>query len=253
MIFVIWLFLVFLCWGSFLNVVAYRLTYERPFFAPRSYCPSCLSTIVWYDNIPVFSWFLLRGKCRACRRPVSWLYPAIELASGLLLTSVYFLTPDLLTFFAYFIMFSALLVATRTDLQAMVIPQLVTIWLIPVGVIASLIGASNLIVIESVLGALLGYGVLWLVGYVFKRVTKRDGIGVGDMELLGMIGAFLGPIGVWFSLLIGSLVGLVLGGGYLFVGGRGRDARIPFGPFLALGATIFFFFQRPLIAFFCQI
>ena len=234
------LFLVFLCWGSFLNVVAYRLTYDIPFFKKRSQCPLCGKIIPWYDNIPVVSWILLRARCRFCSAAISFLYPFIELASGIIFTALYFvgkLTP------ATFIFTSALLVAVRTDLQAMVIPQIVSLWLVPVGVAMSFLGLTGIFGFESILGAALGYGVLWGMASLFRVLTKKDGLGVGDMELLAMIGSFLGPLGVWFSLMIGSVSGVLIGGGYLLVTKKGPNERIPFGPFLALGAILYLFFK----------
>jgi leader peptidase (prepilin peptidase)/N-methyltransferase len=232
-----WLLLIFLCWGSFLNVVAYRLTYDVPFFTKRSQCPSCSSVIPWYDNIPVFSWILLRARCRFCKTSISILYPFIELASGLIFLTLYIC--DLLSV-SSFIFVSALLVAVRTDLQAMVIPQLVSLWLVPVGILMSFFGMTGISGLDSVLGAIIGYGLLWSVAALFRVLAKKDGLGVGDMELLAMIGSFLGPLGVWFSLLIGSTSGLLVGGGYLLVTKKGRHERIPFGPFLALGAIIYY-------------
>ena len=238
---IFFLFVLFLCWGSFLNVVAYRITFDKPFFTKRSICPSCSKIIAWYDNIPLLSWLLLRGRCRACKAPITLLYPFIELLSGVVLTALSLFVP-LGAFVAYAIFFSALIVSVRTDLEAMVIPQLFSIWMVPLGFLYSLLGFIEIVWWESLLGAILGYGVLWLVASLYAYLTKKDGLGVGDMELLAMIGSFLGPQGVWFSLLIGSLSGLIVGGVYLVLTKQGRDTRIPFGPFLALGATIYFFF-----------
>ncbi|MBU1007991.1 prepilin peptidase [Candidatus Dependentiae bacterium] len=237
--YVLFLFSIFLCWGSFLNVVAYRITYDKPFFTKRSVCPFCGKIVFWYDNLPILSWVLLRGRCRFCRASISILYPCIELLSGILFTSLVLFFP----LASYLLFFSALIIAIRTDLEAMVIPQVFSIWLAPVGVLLSLFGFTRVSFWESLLGALVGYGVLWSIAALFKYFTKRDGLGVGDMELLAMIGSFLGPIGVWFSVFIGSVSGLVIGGGYLLLTKKGRNTRIPFGPFLALGATIYFFFE----------
>lgn len=249
------LFLMFICWGSFLNVVAYRITYDKLFFTKRSYCPSCESLIAWYDNIPLLSWVLLGGKCRSCKQRISILYPFVELLSGVIFTALFFEFYPLfpLSYFVgyfttYFIFFSALIVATRTDLQEMVIPQLFSLWLIPIGIASALLGFSYVAPLGSIVGAILGYGMLWIVGKSFMYLTKREGIGEGDMELLGMIGAFLGPLGAWFALLIGSLGGLLAGVLYMWFSGKGRYAKIPFGPFLALGGTLYFFFQTALVS-----
>lgn len=242
MIELIFLLLIFLCWGSFLNVVAYRITFDKPFFTTRSACPSCGQVLAWYDIIPILSWIILRGKCRSCREPITILYPLIELLSAIIFTFLFLFFPLGVQTAAYVLFFSALLIAVRTDLQAMVIPQLFSIWLVPVGILCSLFGLTRIVFWESLVGALVGYGLLWAVAVLFKYWTKKDGLGVGDMELLAMIGSFLGPLGVWFAVLIGSISGLVIGGGYLLLTKQGRDTRIPFGPFLALGATIYFFF-----------
>ncbi len=263
------IFLVSLCWGSFLNVLACRLLHGKKFFTSRSHCPTCGTTIAWYDNIPVISWFWLRGRCRACQQPISLLYPAIELVTALILTGLFYWvvmipmdvsffdhlhvtyvdsTKMLKYFLSYSLMVSALVAATRTDLESMLIPQLFTLWFAPVGVVLSLIGWLPLSWSESLLGIALGYGILWLIAFVFKVITKKDGLGIGDMELLAMIGSFIGPVGVWITLMIGSLSGLAIGTLYLAIGRHGRATRIPFGPFLALGALAYLFFKNTILS-----
>lgn len=272
-----------LIWGSFLNVVAHRLATGKPFFTKRSMCPSCSSVIAWYDNIPVLSWLLLKGKCRSCKKNISVLYPFVEIMTGLIFVFVYFkLVPHFSPFYyflaadpmmvdsmhlsdkipdsvfshglcefgAYFIFFSALIAATRSDFEEMVIPQLFSLWLVPVGFLFAALGFTAISFQSSLLSAFLGYFVLWIIALVFKMITKRDGMGAGDMELLAMIGSFLGPIGVWFSLLLGSFSGVLIGALYLILLRKDRTTRIPFGPFLALGATIYFLFDKSLIKFF---
>ena len=255
-----------LCWGSFLNVIAYRITYDKPFFAPRSQCPSCSTIIAWYDNIPLLSWFLLRGKCRTCKTPISWVYPFIEFITALtFLTLVIvhlkekqekYLYPldwsmiSLTPLIPYFVFFSALILATASDLFAMVIPQLFSVWLIPVGLLFALYDKLAISPLESIIGCMTGYGILLFTEIVFKRLTKKEGIGVGDMELLAMIGSFLGPIGVWTSLMIGTLSGIACGSGYLVLSKQGKNTRIPFGPFLSLGAIMYVLFKNTIIKFF---
>lgn len=260
-------FVAALCWGSFLNVLAHRILNHKKLFTRRSHCPSCQHVIAWYDNIPLISWAWLYGKCRLCKAPISYLYPFTELITAVVVTASFYkliiepfpLAIDMLhdagylfhvvtasmwrTFAASIIFMSALIVATRTDLEAMVIPQLFSLWLVPLGFIFSYVGLTGVTALGSALGALLGYGLLWVVAYGFKMLTGKEGMGVGDMELLAMIGSFLGPIGVWMSVMIASLSGLVIGSIYLAVSGKTRTARIPFGPFLALGAAMYFFFD----------
>lgn len=277
------IFLFGIVWGSFLNVAAHRLALGKDFFAKRSKCPSCNHLIAWYDNIPLLSWLWLKGKCRNCKNRISFLYPAIELISGVVFVLVFFkLLPHFSPFYyfmsadplmvdainfsaiipdqvfynglcelaALFIFFSALIAATRSDLEAMVIPQLFSFWLVPVGFVVAYFDIIAISIRASLFGAFIGYFSLCFVAFIFKRVTKREGMGVGDMELLALIGSFLGPIGVWFSLLIGSLSGLLVGVSYLLIFKKEITTRIPFGPFLALGAFVYFLFDKVFIKFF---
>jgi leader peptidase (prepilin peptidase) / N-methyltransferase len=259
--FLLFSFLFFVCWGSFLNVVAYRITFNKPFFAARSYCPVCKHMIAWYDNIPIISQLLiLRGNCRSCKAPISWLYTFIEVLTASVMTALAFYTFYIKQaslgascspyyFASYFLFFSALIVATRTDLEAMVIPQHFTILLIPTGIILSWLGFTEITLLDSIAGATLGYVVLWLTATVFYRLTKKHGLGEGDMELLAMIGSFIGIKGAWFALALGSVSGLIIGGGYLLCVKKNMQLRIPFGPFLSLGATLYFFFETQILNF----
>jgi leader peptidase (prepilin peptidase) / N-methyltransferase len=282
-IFLLIIFLFGLCWGSFLNVVGFRLVTGRSFFTPRSMCPKCNNIIFWYDNIPVLSWFLLKAKCRTCKERISILYPIFELLTAFLMALLYYrcvpkasvlyhyLTTNsfmsdfdasfaslanqisqqnYFSFGIFFIFLSALIVATRTDFQAMVIPQICTFWLIPIGLTASYFGLTYISAMQSFIGAVFGYGLLWCIAFLFKLFTRRDGLGIGDMEMLAMIGSFLGPVGVWFSLMLGSFLGLILGGLFLLIFKKDRLTRIPFGPFLSLGAVLYFLFDQKIIFFF---
>jgi leader peptidase (prepilin peptidase)/N-methyltransferase len=259
---IFFVFLFGLCWGSFLNMIGYRLVSGDLLLGWRSFCPTCKSILAWFDMIPIFSWAFLRGKCRMCRVPISWLYPFIELITALIVTGLfyyYFLSGIfifvsmswlILSFISHLLFFTALIVATRTDLHDMVIFQGSTLFVIPFGFLASFFGLTRITLIESVIGVIFGYGVLWMIGIIFKIVMKREGIGHGDFEILALIGAFLGLWGVWFSLMLASIVGLFVTGAYLWLSGKSRSTRIPFVPFLALGATLFFFFQDQLMNFF---
>lgn|GEM_PF-211720 len=252
-----------LAWGSFLNVIAYRILYDQPFFTVRSYCPTCKGGIAWYDNIPLFSWVILRGKCRLCQASISWLYPFIEVLTAFIAWSIFFRLPveELAVFefdffnqpcvdlilqiptyvmsyeLAYGFFFSALIIAVRTDFEAMVIPQLFSICLVPVGIICAGLGLIPISLLSSITGACFGYGILWIVAKTFTYLTGKDGIGVGDMELLALIGSFTGPSGVWISLMLASIIGTLCGGIYLAVTGQGKTTKLPFGPFLVLGTV----------------
>ena len=233
------IFLAGLMMGSFINVLATRVLHQRPFFTARSACPSCHTIIAWYDNIPLISFIVLRARCRTCNVSISWLYPATELAAGFLAVILAQLTNDPIIYTAYSLFLLALLAATRTDLEAMLIPQLFSLWMVPIGVACAYLGYIEITLTESLLGAAAGYGLLWSIAALFRYFTQRDGLGEGDMELLACIGSFLGPLGIWLSLLIGSMVGLVIGVALIISKQHTLQTRIPFGPLLALGAIIY--------------
>ena len=251
-----------LCWGSFLASFSFRIAFDKPLFAARSYCPACLSTIAWYDNIPLASWVLLQKQCRGCQNKISSIYPFIETVTALSLTylfyKIFFMVPltgtEMLShapsFILHALFFSALIGSTATDLFAMVIPQCFSVWLIPIGVLASFTTMLPIDHIESIVGSMVGYGVLWVIAFGFKRYTGKDGLGHGDMEQFGMIGAFTGPVGVWITLMLGSCIGLVIGGTYLYFSGKSKQTHIPFGPFLAGGAIAYVLFSEQLVHFF---
>lgn len=229
----------FLCWGSFLNALGYRLLHNVSIVYPRSYCPHCRHTIAWYDLVPLISWAMLKGKCRSCHKSISWLYPFIELFTVCALSLLVLYVP-LSYFLGYFIFFSALIITIRTDLDEMLISGYATTYLIPVGFFLSFFQLIPISIIDSILGASIGYGSLSLIASLFHRLTKKEGLGQGDMDLLGFIGAFTGIYGCWISLLLASIFGSLVGIIYLSITKKNtHHTRIPFGPFLALGAMSF--------------
>lgn len=227
----------FLCWGSFLNVAGYRLIIGKSLIFPRSSCPRCGSLIAWYDNIPLLSWFLLRGACRSCRQPISFLYPFIEYVS-LLFFFLLALSDASVYFFGYALFFSALIITIRSDLETMLISRLVTVYLIPLALALSFFEYLPITVGESLLGALVGYAALYIPARLYLYFTGNEGMGQGDLELLAMIGSFLGPIGCWMTLMMGSCLGAFFGALYVFIWTKDRSTIIPFGPFLAFAAML---------------
>lgn len=149
-------------------------------------------------------------------------------------------------FLAYFIFFSALIVTIRSDIETMLISRFVTVFLIPLGLIFAATGLLPINIVSSMLGAMLGYGFLYGIERLSRAVTGKEGIGQGDLELLAFIGAFIGPLGCWISLLFGSLLGSFIGIAYLGSSMK-RDSKIPFGPFLAWGAIVYVFFQNQIV------
>lgn len=244
----VFVFVYGLIWGSFINVLAMRTLFGQSLLWPASSCPACKQAIHWYDNLPVASFILLRGKCRSCKAPISWLYPFIEILTGVCAVGLYWGIADPVAYAAYALFLTALLAATRTDLATMLIPQCFSLFLVPVGLVCSWFGILAITSVESLIGAVVGYGILWGIAKLFFMATKREGMGQGDMDLLAGIGAWIGPIGVWITLMIASLVGTILGCAYVFFAGKDRAIRIPFGPFLALGAVGYLFFGQHLLS-----
>jgi len=231
-----------LLWGSFLNVVAYRLIRNLSIIRPRSYCPACKHTLAWYDLIPVISWLLLRGKCRYCKASISWLYPAIELLAACSFTVLYS-TISHHYFPAYALFFSALIITIRTDIEDLLISRFATLALIPIGIACAIFGALPLDLYLSLIGIIIGYGFLWITAFLFYRFTGRHGMGQGDLELMACIGAFTGPLGVWIVLTLGTISGLIGTLIYLMLFKRSRSIKIPFGLFLAAGALVYVLYE----------
>lgn len=240
------IFLLGCCLGSFLNVCIYRLPLNLSIIFPNSFCPSCRSPIRPYDNIPLFSFLILRGKCRNCKANISWRYPLVEALMGII-TLALFLRLGLSPLFFVFLAFSAaLLVITFIDLDHRLIPDVISLPGIAIGVILAVAGIS-ISIKSSLIGLLIGGGSLFTVAYVYEAITKREGMGGGDVKLLAMIGAWLGWQAVLFTLFFASLLGTIIGGTVMLIQKEGRYYAIPFGPFLALAALAYIFFGPPLI------
>jgi leader peptidase (prepilin peptidase) / N-methyltransferase len=240
------LFGVFLCWGSFLNVVGYRIIRGYS-FTGRSFCPHCRQQLAWYDLIPLISWVALQGRCRTCRNSISLLYPFIELLTAVLLSCMV-LSFDYHYWLGYGIFISALIVTIRTDFEKMLISRFMTWGLLPVAFVLSFFGLLPLTLLESVRGALFGYAVLWLIAKTFHAIRNIEGMGEGDIDLLAMIGAFTGITGAWTALLLGSLLGTCASLVHFLVS-RHFHLKIAFGPWLAAGALIYIFFQDQILLF----
>lgn len=241
----VFIFLVGACVGSFLNVCIYRIPLDQSVAFPRSHCPGCKKPIAWYDNIPILSYFILRGKCRSCRISFSPRYAVVEAVTALLFLITWLrygvspLTP------VYFGVISSLLLASFVDLDHMIIPDRVSIGGMFAGLLLSavfpVLHAGETLVeglLSAGIGLATGFGALWLVSVLGKLAFKKDAMGFGDVKLLGAIGAFLGWRGVLFTIMISSLLGTVVGMAFIIGGKHEWQSKIPYGPYLALGAII---------------
>ncbi|HEY1433896.1 MAG TPA: prepilin peptidase [Thermoanaerobaculia bacterium] len=233
--------------GSFLNVVAHRMPRDESIAFPGSRCPSCGAAIRAYDNIPLLSWVVLGGRCRACRARISARYPALELVNAVLWALVFRVAPGWCDFLTGAFLCSAGLALLAIDAEFQILPDLITLPGIAVGLALSF-GSVRRTPLEALGGAALGAAGLWLLAFTYEKIAGQEGMGLGDVKMLGMVGALLGPTGVLVTLMAASLSGSVVG--IALIAARRGDAKmkLPFGVFLALGAIGAWFFAEPLFA-----
>lgn len=261
--------------GSFLNVVILRLPkrlewqwkrdslevlgepeiYDPPppgIVVERSHCPHCKHPLSWYENIPVFSWIALRGRCRHCQAPISVQYPLVELLTmALVLCCVWQFGFGWKGFGA--IIFSCYLVAASgIDLRTQLLPDQLTLPLMWLGLVAS-IDPLFINSKQALVGAIIGYLSLWSVWWLFKQLTGKEGMGHGDFKLLAAMGAWFGLAGILPTILLSSLVGAIIGSIWLAAKGRDRATPIPFGPYLAIAGWISFIWGQDLIGAYLRI
>lgn len=235
------------CVGSLLNVVIGRLPAGRSIVHPGSSCPRCGNPIAWYDNLPVLSYLLLRARCRSCREPISWRYPAVEILCAVLFVMAYVRFGLSLQLATALILLSALIAITGIDLDHQIIPDVLSLPGIALGLLLSL-GPGGIGPGDSALGVLVGGGVFIVIIVGSSLVLGQPGMGVGDVKLGAMLGAFLGWKLALLSVLLSVLVGGPLAASLLATGRKGRKDPLPFGPFLALGGAVSLFWGNALLA-----
>ncbi len=231
------------CVGSFLNVCIHRIPRDESIVRPRSHCPACGTLIAWYDNLPLLSYFLLRGRCRACRATISPRYVLVEMLTAVLFLAVWNQHGLSAQTLPYLLVTGGLILATFVDFEHYIIPDSVSIGGMVAGplisaLVPALHGAETALdgALASGIGLVAGAGSLWLVAEIGTRVLKKEAMGFGDVKLLGAIGAFLGWQAVVFTILVSSLLGSVIGLGLIALRQRAWQSRLPYGPFLAAGA-----------------
>jgi leader peptidase (prepilin peptidase) / N-methyltransferase len=226
--------------GSFLNVCIFRLPAKASIIKPSSQCPYCHHPIRYYDNIPIISFVVLGGKCRDCRGRISWRYPLVELITAVLSLLLFNKFGFSLNFFTFFIFAAVLIVITFIDLDHQIIPDILTLPGIPLFFLAAVL----LVKVpwrEAFPGLLIGGGVLFTIAFVYELITKREGMGGGDIKLLAMIGGFFGWKSLIFILLFSSLAGAVIGIAAMIINKQDMKYAIPFGPFLSAAAIAYIF------------
>ncbi|MBW1900183.1 MAG: prepilin peptidase [Deltaproteobacteria bacterium] len=238
--------------GSFMNVCIYRIPLKKSIVSPPSSCPNCGERIRFYDNIPLISYLLLLGKCRHCSNPLAWHYPLVEALTGLLSVALFIRYGLSYQYFLYLLFTSVLVTISFIDLHHKIIPDVLSLSGIVVGLAASFM-PGTISWLDSLIGIIAGGGSLFLVAFVYERITGREGMGGGDIKLLAMIGAWLGWRQLYLVVLISSLVGAIVGIAFLLMAGKGFRVRIPFGPFLSLGAMACLFFGPELMNWYSQL
>ncbi len=219
--------------GSFLNVCIHRWPKEESVVKPRSRCPGCGRMIAWYDNIPVVSWLVLRGRCRNCRAGISIQYPLIELAVGVIWVAMPWYYGATLVAAQAAVFFTILLGIALTDAREYIIPDEFSLGGLVIGIAFSLAGGFSTLA-PALIGAATGFGLLWLVGVLGTKMFKEEAMGGGDIKMMAMVGAFVGWQGVLLTIFLGALLGTLV---FVPLSIFGQKKLVPFGVFLSLGAA----------------
>lgn len=205
----------------------------------RSFCPKCHHQLSWWENIPLFSFILLKGKCRSCANPISWQYPLVEAAMGALaVLSVYHFGWNLNGLLAASLA-AVLIVCAGIDFRTQLLPDVIVLPMIWIGLLVALTSHGFVSLPQSVIGAVVGYMTLWSIFWLFKIITGKEGMGYGDFKLLAMLGAFFGPLSLVSILLLACVVGSVVGVALLKI--KKESQPFAFGPYLALGGLVYLF------------
>lgn len=235
--YLVMLFIFGAIFGSFANAIIYRLPLGISILG-RSRCTKCQNQISAWHNVPMFSYFLLRGKCEKCAEPFSIRYPLVEFITAVLFSAVYFYYGKSWTTLEYLILVWGLVVCSFIDLDHMILPDQFTLGGIVIGLIGAFLNPERAFM-DAVWGFLFGGGILWVVAYVYFVFTGREGLGGGDIKLLAWLGTLLGWKSIPFIILTSSVFGTIVG---LYISRKSTDklkAVIPFGPFIALGAILY--------------
>ncbi len=230
--------------GSFGNVIILRLPKGESIVRPGSHCVECKKPVRWFDNIPVLTWFILRGKCRQCGAKFSWRYPLVEFLTGMLFFFVYwhFGKGEVINFSVaeYCLFVWGLVVVSMIDFDHMILPDVFTLSGIAIGLLGAAFSPERSFG-EAAAGVFLGGGIFWAIAYLYYVWRKEDGIGGGDIKLTAWIGAVLGWQSIPFVVLSSSILGSIVGLSLVFKTKSGWKLRIPYGPYLALGAVLYLF------------
>lgn len=249
--------------ASFLNVVAWRVPRGESIVRPPSHCPKCNAPIRWWQNIPILSWLALRGKCASCRAPISPRYIIVETIGGLLFLAVAWkFLPVVSAVVLLWIWVSLMLVGSVIDFDHKLLPDFVTVGGMVLGVAKALADSALMLVYGvdrvaawlmpvawSLSGLVFGFGLLWLVRFIGSKAFKREAMGMGDVFLMGAVGALFGPIAVVFTLIVSSVLGSIAGLSLVALAKTkfGRYLEIPYGPYICAACLVWMFFGPEIV------
>ena len=231
--------------GSFLNVCIYRLPRGESIAYPASHCTACGRALSWYENVPVLGWLGLHGRCRTCGEAISWMYPAVELATPALFLLQYWQLGWQPLLAVRLLFTCAMVVLFVVDLQHRVLPNVITLPGVGVGLAASLVVAPGWR--DALIGVVIGGGVLLLIAESYYRIRGEEGLGMGDVKMLAMIGAFLGWQLMLLTLLLASVVGSIAGIGMMAARAGDTKYALPLGTFLAVASIVATVIGEPFI------
>ena len=238
-------------WGSFSNVCIHRLPNNKGVAKGRSYCPSCKKPIRWYDNIPIFSYVLLKAKCRDCSVKINIKYLLVELICALSFVWFFYLFGLSLTTLLFFILSIFFIIIFFIDLKHFIIPNELTFPLMAIGLFKSFDPNLNQYLfpnfLNSLVGGVAGYLIIWMIIFIYKRLRNKEGMGLGDAKLLSAIGFWFGWISIPFILFFSSFIALVLAIPSLINKSKNLSSQIPFGPYLILGCILYLLLLEKII------
>ena len=233
-------------WGSFANVCIYRLPIEKGVVSGRSFCPKCTNLITWKDNIPIISFLLLNGKCRKCKKKISSQYLIVEIISILIFLAIYFIYGVSITTLLLMILGLSFLIIFFIDFKHYIIPNVITFSMMLLGFIKSFVPDLHPMFpnyLNSLIGGIFGYGIIWSIILFYKQVRKKEGMGLGDAKLLSAIGFWFGWFSIPFVIFLSSIIALLSVAPSLINKSRKFSSQIPFGPYIILGTLIYLIFE----------
>ena len=234
--------------GSFCNVCIYRLPLSKSIAKERSFCPSCKSPINWYDNIPLLSFVLLKSKCRTCGNKINFQYFLVELIAAVSFLSIYFIFGTSITALLLLILSVFFIIIFFIDLKHYIIPNELTFPLMVIGFLKSFDPNLNKAIfpnyINSLIGGLIGYLIIWFIIFVYKKIRNKEGMGLGDAKLLAVVGFWFGWLSIPFTIFISSLVALIFVIPSVLNKSRNMTSQIPFGPYIIIGSIVYVSFAN---------